>query len=866
MKRSHSDDQLTAPSGDRAPTLDRGERGGFGVDLPPDLSRIYELAEAFGDALSLHDLSGRFQHVSAAVIELTGRAPEELLNLQPAPLVWRNVTRASGQPVEWRHPRADGREQWLETRAVLLRSPEGAPRAYVAVTRDITARKVAEAGLREREERLRIVAETTGDVIYRVLFNPMRYDFVSPAIEALTGYSVPEMMAHDLAPLVEEVAVPGVGSDPQAVRAFAAATRQGAGSEYLATYRIRTKGGEARWVEDHSLPFRDEHGQAIGSVGVLRDITPRKRIEEQLEIERIKLRAVVDGAPDPIHLKDRDGRYLLLNPAAQRWTGLTPEEALGHTDQELFGEHVNLAVQDADREVIETREARTVELTAEIDGEERSLLTTKVPYFAPDGQVLGVIGISRDITERRRAERELHALTERLSFDATHDPLTGLPNRLLAQDRLEQALHAARRSGRMVAALFIDLDRFKGVNDTMGHGVGDHLLQGVTARWRQVVRASDTFARRGGDEFMLILHDLSDESAAAVTAKKLLDALREPFSADGHELFASASIGVSVFPRDGEDAETLQRNADVAMYRAKARGGQGFECFTPEMSRQAHQRLELETELRQALELGEIIPYYQAQVDAASGRIVAFEALARWRHPRLGLIGPSRFLPIAVESGLVRALDEYMLRAVCAQAAAWRAAGLPPVRVAVNVSNIRYGQRDLTDLVRAALLEQRLDPSWLELEMTESFIMRDAAAAGEQFARLHALGVTVAVDDFGAGYSSLAYLQALPFDRLKIDRGFVERLGEDAQAKPLIEAMITLARSLGLPTIVEGVETPRHLTELQGLGCEVIQGYLFARPVSARRLAEHLREHGLKVGDDAGRGAANLADDHDEPD
>ncbi|HEX2863167.1 MAG TPA: bifunctional diguanylate cyclase/phosphodiesterase, partial [Deinococcales bacterium] len=380
------------------------------------------------------------------------------------------------------------------------------------------------------------------------------------------------------------------------------------------------------------------------------------------------------------------------------------------------------------------------------------------------------------------------------------------------------------------------------------HAAGDELLRQVAGRFSACTRSTDTISRRGGDEFMLVLTDLRDPEDAVRVTRKLLRALRAPFTVAGTELHVTGSFGLALYPQDGRDASTLQRHADVAMYRAKALGRNELQCFTPTLGETALARLRLEGELRHALERGELEAYYQPQLDAKSGRVVGLEALVRWHHPRLGLLPPGEFVPVAEESGQIGALGEFMLREACRQNAAWQARGLAPVKMAVNVSSLQLLRGDLVGTVQAALRDSGLDPRWLELELAESALMDNVDGAAAQFARLRALGVGLAMDDFGTGYSSMGYLQRLPFTTLKIDRSFISAAEGNPASGPLVRAMVSLAEALGLNVIAEGVEDATQLEALRALGCPQVQGFLFARPMPATDTGTYLagRESALK--------------------
>jgi diguanylate cyclase (GGDEF)-like protein/PAS domain S-box-containing protein len=438
-----------------------------------------------------------------------------------------------------------------------------------------------------------------------------------------------------------------------------------------------------------------------------------------------------------------------------------------------------------------------------------------------------------DITQRKTAERQL-------VHQAYHDALTGLPNRMLFHDRLKQSLAQARRQGRGLAVLFLDLDRFKLVNDTLGHAAGDRLLQSVAARLRQAVRESDTVARVGGDEFNLLLPGVDCGSKAAKTAEKILTTVARPVDLEGHRLFLTTSIGISMFPADAEDAEALLTSADIAMYRAKELGRNGYQLCTPAMNAHTRERLTMENDLRHALERGELQLFYQPQVEVATGNTVGVEALLRWQHPVRGMVLPDAFIGVAEEARLIVPIGEWALGQACAQAAAWHAAGWPELRLAVNLSALQFQQTDLTAAIRRVLDRTGLDPRFLQLEITESTAMSQAALTVEMLTALRGMGLSIALDDFGTGHTSLAYLKQFPIDALKMDRGFVADIEPSPRGRALVTAIVNLAHGLGLRVIAEGVETAGQLAFLRASGCDEVQGFLLSRPLPPGELAPPL--------------------------
>jgi diguanylate cyclase (GGDEF)-like protein len=439
------------------------------------------------------------------------------------------------------------------------------------------------------------------------------------------------------------------------------------------------------------------------------------------------------------------------------------------------------------------------------------------------------------LVEKRRYENHLEEMIEQrtneLNHLAYHDALTDLPNRILFEDRLAQALTGARRNDRALGVIFLALDRFKKVHDSLGLAHGYDLLQQVATRLRHHVSESETLARFDGDEFAFLLPEIGGTESVVKIIYDINKALQVPFTLEGHELVITASLGVSLFPHDGTDGMTLLKNASAALYRAKEQGGNNYQFYTADMNAKALKRLVLESNLRKGLEREEFEVYYQPQLDVGTGHIVGMEALVRWRHPLLGLVSPSEFIPLAEDTGLIVPLGEWVLRTACRQSQSWQDEGLPPLSLSVNISARQFQQQNLANVVAQILLETRLDPHWLELELTESSIMKNAESAVLMLGKLKVMGVRISIDDFGTGYSSLGYLKRLPIDVLKIDSSFVRDVSEHADDAALVEAIITLAHNLRLKVIAEGVETIEQLKFLFRLRCDEWQGYLYSKPL-----------------------------------
>ena len=584
-----------------------------------------------------------------------------------------------------------------------------------------------------------------------------------------------------------------------------------------------------------------------------RDLESRNtQMSRQLHESELLYRFIVNSSPDLVYMLDRNGCFMFLNDRIEALLGFNKDELLGKHYSELVDEdNIEEARHVMNERRTGNRARHNVELRLRSKLAERSgrpfqngsvwmEVTAMGIYTDPKERTrdsfVGTYGTARDITERKQAEQVIN-------FQAYHDLLTHLPNRALLKDRLSLAISHAQRNKRKLAVMFLDLDRFKLVNDTLGHTMGDRLLKAVANRLQGCLRSGDTLSRFGGDEFTLLLPEVRTRDDVVVIASKILDRLASPFVIDGHELFVGASIGVAMYPEAGDSVESLIQNADIAMYHIKGRGKNGYQFFSDEMNQRFSTRLSLERELRNALSQEELQVHYQPQVDLQSGEVSGLEALVRWRHPERGLIQPDEFMSVAEETGLVTQIDEYVQRRAFDDVAGWQREGYPKLSLSVNMSALQLEQESFLERFKESLKTSGLAPKTLKLEITESTLMRDMDLIVPKLNALRQQGVGIAIDDFGTGYSSLSYLQQFPVSTLKIDRSFVNDIRAEQTDASIINAIVAMAKGLELGLVAEGVENKTQLRYLRARGCRCVQGFIFSGAVPAHEVVNLLREH-----------------------
>lgn len=717
---------------------------------------------------------------------------------------------------EARMTRNDGSLIWIRYTAKAFDE-----RGYLeGIATDITDEKSAIERLKASECELSNILNSMQDTYYRADGDGVLLR-ASDSAERLLGYTTEELLGRRITDFYVD---PGRRED------FLEALQREGGRVHSYETALRHKDGHTVWVWSNAQFLYDLAGNVVGVEGTARDVTERRHAEVWMR----KLSSALEQTAEMVMITDVQGVIEYVNPAFENVTGYRKAEVMGRTPSVLrSGNHDTSFYQHVWSTIQAGEVLQEVFINRRNDGSEYYEEKIISPVKDGNGNVTHFVSTGKDITERMQTQ-------ERLQYLAHHDVLTGLPNRALFADRLEHALARSRGREYMVAVLFLDLDRFKVINDTLGHDVGDFALQESARRLRSCVRDGDTIARLGGDEFAIILEDIRDADSVAPVATKLIDAFSQPFEYRGRELYITASIGVSMEPLDGEDPKTLLRHADIAMYRAKEQGRNTYRFYSADMSVKAFERLSMETNLRHALQRGEFILHYQPQTDLVHGKIVAVEALVRWQHPELGLVSPADFVPILEETGLIFDLGEWALVTACRQVRSWQQCGHDSIYLAVNLSSRQFNAPGLAQMVARTLEETGLDASFLELEITEGVLVQNNLETMETFGQLLKMNVRLAIDDFGTGYSSLSYLKRFSIDTLKIDRAFIGDVTRDPDDAAIVEAIIAMAKRLNISVVAEGVETEQQLQFLREQACDLVQGFLISAPLSVDEMGARL--------------------------
>ena len=813
-------------------------------------ARLRSAFEQAAVGMGLCSISGQFLRINLRYCDIAGYTEAELLRMDFRDITHPEDLEANERlldqivlgsdkkfSMEKRLVKPTGDFVWVNTTISMVKNRRAGTSQFMEIIEDVTARKQAEAELRESEGRMRLILAAMREGV--VMRDASGQVIIANAAARRTYGLAP---GEAFPPLYDPMGLRYFHDDgkPCAIDELPGARAMRTGRSTSAVVGVERRDRTRVWFVARAEPLaRDERTGLHPVVFTMSDISAQRRAEEELRLAA----TVFDNSVEAIMITDATRNILSVNRAFTALTGYEAGEAIGQTPALLSAGY------GSDEQLAEMWQLTEQHGYWQGEAWQRRRSGVEFPGWLSisavrdlGGELTNYVAVFSDITERKANEA-------RIAFLAHHDPLTSLPNRTLFQDRLEQALGRAERSEQMVALMFLDLDRFKTINDSLGHIIGDRLLQSVAERLSHCVRDTDTICRQGGDEFLIVLSDLADEDVPARIADKILRRLSEPFEIDGHELGTSFSIGIAVYPGDGRDSDVLMKNADTAMYHAKESGRNTYRFFTEQMNANALERLQLENHLRQALDRGELHLNYQPQIDLATGAIVGAEALIRWQSEALGFVPPGRFIPIAEESGLIVPIGRWVLRQACVQAKAWHDAGFRNVGVAVNISPLQFRRDDIVARVREVLTETGLPAESLELEITESLIMQHAESVLETMHRLKALGVRLSIDDFGTGYSSLSYLKRFAVDRLKIDQSFVRDIAEDPDDAAIVRAIIQMGKSLKLDVVAEGAESRAQVDFLIREGCRAAQGYFFCPPVSFDVLTRVLRQ-GISVRSD----------------
>lgn len=791
------------------------------------------------EAVIIHDLDGGIVEVNQHMLEMyrVDRTTAcdfsiEGYSSRSAPLdslpeIWRRVLGGEEQAFPWEAQRPlDGSTFKIEVHLKRMSVP--GRDLILARIRDVSADRAALEELRRAHKRFEDVAYASGDWIWETN-SKGKLVYVSSRVESYLGYTADSLIGRNLYSLVcpEELAKVRAEISP-----FVLARRPILDHES----RYRSFSGERGYSLMNAVPKFDSAGGFDGYLGVVKDITERKKAEQQLRL----FQRVVESAIEGIVVTNKDAEIIAVNPAFSTITGYTEAEVIGNTPRLLKSEHHDDEFyQHMWHSLLHEGQWAGEIWNRRKNGESYPEWLSISSITDHDQGPTHFVGVFHDITDSKLKE-------DHIRFQALHDALTGLPNRVLFYDRLHVAIQHAQREDTELAVLFFDLDNFKNINDTLGHSVGDTLLQEVAVRATALVRSEDTIARLGGDEFVVLVKESPQLDIAVSVAKRIRESLHSAFQIREHELFVSASIGIAHFPKDGAEPETLIKKADLAMYRAKSGGRDGYRLYLPEMDAGAGERLALESQLRRAVDEHGLTVVFQPKLHLASGKVQGAEALVRWQNAEGNSVSPAEFIPIAEQSGLISRLDEDVLRMSCRHVVPLLQNGFSDLHISVNLSARHAGQADLVGRILAILDETGFPPENLELEITETTLLDEFERVARKLRALADSGVQISIDDFGTGYSSFYYLKKLPIHRIKIDQSFVRELSVDTDDAEIVSSMLAMAHSLGLEVVAEGVETREQLEFLAKRDCDEIQGYYFSKPLEPEAFTRFLstqRQH-----------------------
>ncbi|PDT02491.1 GGDEF domain-containing protein [Rhizobium chutanense] len=725
------------------------------------------------------------------------------------------LQRGGAQYTERKFTTANGAVRDVAINKAVLTGDNCAPAGLIGAVVDITEHKQAQRDLTKALEFAEGIITAIPDVLFEA-------DEEGRYLQVWTRS--PELLAQQKEMLLGRTVNDVLAPDQAAIAMEALGTAAKRGVAYGRCISVSLPNGETRWFE-LSVAKRPSADPTVNTLlAFSRDITERKRAEEAINSVRTQLLSVLQTMPDMVWVKDMDGVYLLCNHAFERLTGKTETEVVGKTDFELFDAERARSFREFDEAAIQAGSILVNEewVISQENGQSVLLETRKVPVLGAGGEVVGVLGVSRDVTELNVSRQKIHQM-------AFYDPLTSLPNRSLFNDRLRQMITSAVSRGQRAGVMLIDIDHFKVVNDTMGHPVGDQLLCQAAARLNDSVRDYDTVARLGGDEFAILLPDIRQAGDLGRIAGMILEKFKEGFLLDGQEVFISCSVGIALYPDDSADANDLVKYADSAMYLAKRSGRNNFRFYSKDLTASAEERMRLESELRRAIERGELELHYQPKVLLENGAMVGSEALLRWRHPEMGMIPPARFIPVAEDTGLIVELGRWVLREACQTATELNADSQSTHKVAINLSVKQFQSAGLVKSIAEILDETGCRAEWVEIEITESLLLDQKNETLQALCELRSMGFSIAIDDFGTGYSALNYLARFPIDTLKIDRSFIN--STDRRNEELVKAILSIARCLGQSVVAEGVETAEQAAFLAANGCGSAQGFLYSKAV-----------------------------------